>query len=224
MTWHDITFATQSTVTNCLTEIKSWMKANFLQLNCEKKTWSSSNLNPSPKPITSSASPSTTPCGLPLHILATLSQFWEQSLLPTTCQSDQSCLLPPEKDYLSQPITLLLCQGNSGPCLHFIQNWLLQQYSIWHIVQSPKQTPICPELFCTPAHLLWLLRNKYNFPPTCGNPGKGRLTGNPVLLQTKRLDKPVFCPVLVLSVTLKKTKWSRCLSISGTNNHTIWKP
>uniref|UniRef100_A0A8C1SXW2 Reverse transcriptase domain-containing protein n=1 Tax=Cyprinus carpio TaxID=7962 RepID=A0A8C1SXW2_CYPCA len=43
-----ITSATHSTITNCLTDIKSWMHTNFLQLNCEKTNM----IIIGPKPIT----------------------------------------------------------------------------------------------------------------------------------------------------------------------------
>lgn len=58
-----ITITAHSTLTNCLAEIKSWIQANFLKINQTNQT--SLVQNPSPEPLTPSASPSRTPLCLP---------------------------------------------------------------------------------------------------------------------------------------------------------------
>lgn len=62
----------------------------------------------------------------------------------------QNWILLPQKHRLPVSTTLLLYSRNPDPWIHHIQNWLLQQHSLRHIIHSPNENPVHPE-FCSPS-------------------------------------------------------------------------
>ena len=129
---------TQLTLTSCLTEIKSWMNANFLKSNCYKLAI----VIIGPQSLTKASKDfcigidSSTPFPSP-HICSLSEIFASNFALEHQANLKTKTFFFSDlknKSHLCL-ITLLFCCHNLHPCFNRIQSRLLQYYNM---VYSPK--------------------------------------------------------------------------------------